>query len=154
MKLIELINEKLILVGLEERDNHDAIKVLGNRLLTEGYVKDTFIDAAIQREKEYPTGIQGVEINIAIPHTENTHVINPGVAIGVLKEEVLFNKMDNPDERIKVKIIFLLAIKMPELHLEALKEIMNIVQDAEMIKAICVGKDSKEIINIIGREDK
>jgi len=154
MKLIELINEKLILVGLEERDNHDAIKVLGNRLLTEGYVKDTFIDAAIQREKEYPTGIQGVEINIAIPHTENTHVINPGVAIGILKEEVLFNKMDEPDERIKVKIIFLLAIKMQELHLEALKEIMNIVQDAEMIKAICFGKDSKEIINIIERKDK
>ncbi len=152
MKLLELVEEKLILTEMEARDNYDVIKKLGNILLKKGYVKDTFTDAVIAREKEYPTGIQGVGCNIAIPHTDNSHVLNPGIAIGILKENVSFNKMDDPSEELNIKIVFLLAIKTPVFHLEALRGIMNMVQDSEMMEMICACKNSKEIINILRRE--
>lgn len=153
MKQFELlIDEKLVLTQLEVLNNYDAIEKLGNILYVEGYVKDTFTDAVIKREKEYPTGIQGIEFNIAIPHVDNCHVKKPGIAIGALKENVLFSRMDDPREKLDVKVIFLLAIKTPEYHLEALKEIMNLVQNAKAMNEICQCKNSKEIIKIIKRE--
>ncbi|CCQ95104.1 conserved hypothetical protein [[Clostridium] ultunense Esp] len=153
MKLLELVfDENLISTQLEASDNYDAMEKLGNILYTKGYVKDTFIDAVIEREKEYPTGIQGAEFNIAIPHVDNCHVKKPGIAIGVLKENVLFSRMDDPNKELDVKVIFLLAIKTPEYHLEALKEIMNLVQNAKAMNEICQCKNSKEIIKIIKRE--
>ncbi len=154
MKLIELIDEKLVLTEIEVQDSYEAIEILGNVLFKEGYVKDTFVNAVIEREKDYPTGIQGIGLNIAIPHTDNSHVLNPGIAVGVLKENVSFKKMDDPDEEIDTKIIFLLAIKTPEFHLEALRGIMDMIQKVELMEAICSCKNSKEIINIIKREDE
>lgn len=149
MKISELINENLIITEIEAQDSYEAIKMLGNVLLKEGYVKDTFTEAVIKREKKYPTGIQCIGCNIAIPHTDSSHVIKPGIAIGTFNGDVFFNKMDNPEEEINTDIIFMLAIKTSETHLGALKKIMNMSQDSNTIKTICSYKDSKEIINLL-----
>jgi PTS system galactitol-specific IIA component len=51
-----------------------------------GYVKDTFVDGILHRERTNPTGLMVEDlINIAIPHTDVDRVIRPTIV--VVKEE-------------------------------------------------------------------
>ena len=52
-----LFNEELIVLNLEAKDDKDAIRQLANRLFKAGYVKESFIEAIIEREANYPTGL-------------------------------------------------------------------------------------------------
>lgn len=153
MKLTELLNNKLILTEMEAENNFDVIRQLGSRLVDEGYVKNEFIESVIKREIVYPTGIECLGTNIAIPHTDGSHVIKSGIVMGVFKDGVLFNRMDNEEEKLKVKLVFLLAIKKSDLHCNCLRQIMYMGQNLELIEDICNCKCGIEILNKINKED-
>ena len=40
--------------------------------------EDTYVDALKDREKDFPTGVNMGNIEIAIPHTDKQHVIKGG----------------------------------------------------------------------------
>ncbi len=68
------IHEDIILLGVDATDREDAIRQLGKVMFDKGYVKDTYVDAVITREKSFPTGLPTEEVKVAIPHTDTTHV--------------------------------------------------------------------------------
>ena len=55
---MQAVYEDLVVFGVDAKDAEDAIRQVGRHLLDKGFVKDTYIDAVAQREKEYPTGLQ------------------------------------------------------------------------------------------------
>ena len=73
-----------------------AIHLAGGTLYENGFVKEGFEQACIDREKTYPTGLL-MDTSIAIPHTDDQFVIKAGVCILRLKEPVDFYRMDAPD---------------------------------------------------------
>ena len=74
-----------------------AIHLAGGTLYENGFVKEGFEQACIDREKTYPTGLL-MDTSIAIPHTDDQFVIKAGVCILRLKEPVDFYRMDAPDD--------------------------------------------------------
>lgn len=46
---------ELILRDVDAKDAEDAIRQVGQRFYAEGFVKDTYIDAVVAREKAYAT---------------------------------------------------------------------------------------------------
>ncbi len=127
-KLFQLLDRDAICLQMDAKDATDVIENLGIRLYIDGYVKDTFVDAALAREKKLPTGLPlGGEVNAAIPHTDVIHVLKP-IALATLKRPVIFKNMIQPEEDVSVKLVFLLSLEQPKSQIEMLQEIAGVLQ--------------------------
>jgi len=133
-KIAQLLDEQCVLLNCEAIDAAEVIRAIGEKLLNQGYVKDTFIKAAIDREKELPTGLPlAGGINAAIPHTDIDHVIHPALGMATLKQEVPFQNMANPQETVPVRLVFLLALEQPKAQIEILQEVAKILQNPSLV---------------------
>ncbi|MGO1043549.1 PTS sugar transporter subunit IIA [Clostridioides difficile] len=136
MESMQIISSNLIFKDIEVSSNEDALKFLGQRLFNEQYVKESYTEAVIAREKKYATGLPTGVYGVAIPHTDIVHVNEPGIAIGILNEPVKFIMMGTDDTEIDVKVIFMLAVKEPQEQLQLLERLMTIFQDENMLNNI------------------
>ena len=107
------IRPDLIAVEMAADDKEQAIRQLTSMLEAQGYVKETFIDAILEREKVFPTGLPTEDIQVALPHTDVEHCLKPGMAIGTLKKPVEFIEMGTLDRIVNVSMIFVLTITIP-----------------------------------------
>lgn len=149
----EDLNDNLIIPDLNAKNKEQVFQILGGKLIEEGYCKDSYIDALIEREKDFPTGINMGEIGIAMPHTDKEHVNKSAVAIGVLKEPVHFFQMSSTDEPVDAKLIFMLAVEDPNEHLVFLQRILIVLQDQKVLKQLIQTKERKKIREIIKEKE-
>lgn len=146
----DLLVKSAIILHLPAKNAKEVVLALGNRLQQAGYVKDTFVQAALIREQSMPTGLPLMgNANAAIPHTDIEHVIKPGVALATLTEPVIFQNMANPEEPVKVKIVFLLALDQPKAQIEMLQEIASVLQNPDLIQKLIEANQPDEIIEIL-----
>jgi len=154
MSLDLYLSESTILLGLEAETSSDVICLLGKTLLSSGSVKDSYIEAVINREKSLPTGLPlGGEINVAIPHTDIVHVNKSAVAMATLAKPVKFQNMVEPQESVVVSIVFLLALDQPHAQIEMLQEVANVVQNEELLEFLMAAKSPKEVLAAFGKTD-
>lgn len=147
MVLSNYLNESTISLNLEAETSTEVIHHLGEKLMDAGFVKDSFIEAAIIRENTLPTGLslEG-DIHVAIPHTDIIHVIRSGVAMATLAKPVIFQNMVMPSESVSVSIVFLLALDQPHAQIEMLQEIAEILQDPVMLQRLIEAKEVQDVI--------
>ncbi len=150
MALAELIEKSAIILNYDAKDAADVVQALGDRLLAAGYVKETFVDAALNREKSMPTGLPlSGDANAAIPHTDVEHVLKAGVALATLKNTVTFQNMANPEQPVDVKLVFVLALDQPKAQIEMLQEIAGILQDSSIIDRIMAAKTEQGVLSAL-----
>lgn len=155
MMLWEELRESLIFLDMKEMQDRDRIlNEMGNILIREGYVKDTYVKALIQREKQFPTGLDIYGIGVAIPHTDSCHVNKAGTAIAILKKPVIFHHMEDESIMVKVRVIFMLAVIKPEAHLERLNSILKIIQDVGVLEQLLSAAERKDVIQIIKAKEE
>lgn len=143
--------EALVISPMTARDSTDAIKQLGNRLLEQGYVLDSFIDAVIEREQVFATGLPTPEIQVAIPHTDPEHVNKTAIAIGVLPEPVQFVEMGNPGATVEVNIVCVLAVKEADFLVSLLQELVAIFQNPDLLRRIVNASSAGEVARIFNQ---
>lgn len=148
-QLYELLDEDLIFFDVEASNWQEVLKYLSCYLLKKGYVKDSFYNALIEREKKFPTGLPTDGIKVAIPHADPVHVIKNGIAIALLKKPVLFREMGKFEGEVECDIVFMLAIKNPDEQIKVLQNFMNIFMDSNLLMKIKNAKTKKEIIDLI-----
>ncbi|WP_208922167.1 PTS sugar transporter subunit IIA, partial [Enterococcus cecorum] len=85
-----VLNEQLVFRDLKVKTQEEVLDCLSNKLLELGFVKDEYVEAIKQREKEYPTGLPSTEPVVAIPHANYEMVDKTTLAIATLKEPILF----------------------------------------------------------------
>lgn len=127
----------------------EAIKKLANEFMSKGLVKDTFLQAVIDREKVYPTGLSINGAGVAIPHTDGIHVITPQIGFMTLKEPVIFKDMVDDQHEIEVKTIFMLGLMKSEQQIEMLQKLVDIFQNEEMLNRVTACKDINEFKDIM-----
>lgn len=140
------LNENLILVGEKAASKEEVLTKLAGLLGKYGYVKESFYQALLEREESYPTGLQTSVIGVAIPHADTGHVIKPALAIATLEAPVFFQAMDNPQEKIPVELVIVMAIKEPAMQLKSLQKIMQILQDENTLTKLRQAQKAKEIL--------
>jgi galactitol PTS system EIIA component len=92
----------------------DVLTCFAEELENYGFVQHSYIRAVLEREEEYPTGLKlDCDINISIPHAAHFHVKQDVIAFAILRPPVLFREMHEPENRIPVSIVFMLAAKTP-----------------------------------------
>ncbi len=148
----EELKEALIFPEVDAADSADVMRKIGSAFIREGYCKESYVDALIEREAEYPTGLDIDGIGVAIPHTPVEHVNESATAIAVLKNPVTFVQMGD-DETTEVKLIFMLAVRDPKAHLDKLQTILAIIQDKDVLGKLLKATDKEEIINIVKEKE-
>ena len=127
--LDEFLHPDAVCADLEAADAADVITALADRLLALGKVRPGYAAAVIARERTMPTGLPLGSINVAVPHTDVEHVLSPALAMAVLRHPVLFGSMDDPDERIPVRIVIAMALTNKDAQIDMLQRIAGLIQD-------------------------
>ena len=83
-------SKELILRKKEETGQDEILLEMAELLKNKGFVKETYGEALLQREKEYPTGLETGETNVAIPHVDIKHVNSAAIAVGILEKPIEF----------------------------------------------------------------
>jgi PTS system galactitol-specific IIA component len=146
------VKEELVIIPMDANDAHDVIRQLGANLEAAGYVKDSWIDAAMEREKVFATGLPTPDIGVAIPHADIEHVLAQGIAVGVLKEPVAFGEMGNPDSSVDVTVVCALAVNKSDLMVKLLQRLVEIFQNPGLLQRIAHAQSADEIIGIFDRQ--
>ena len=139
------LSDELVLLDVEAEDSFDLLRQAAQRLYEQGYVKDSYADAVVAREKVFATGLPTVMGGVAIPHTDVEHVNTPAVCIARLKKPVDFIMMGDDTEKVSVDCIFMLAMKEAHAQLTLLQNLMGILQDEDALKLVKTGDSAQEI---------
>ena len=115
-----LLDKDLIELNVKLEDKDELLRYMGEKLLIKNIVKGTYPEAVVMREKEFPTGISSKNIGIAIPHTVAEHVNEPKVAISILKKPIEFQMMGEPNVKVQVSLVIMIAINNPDLQIDFL----------------------------------
>jgi len=143
-----VISEDNVIVSLEAETYKDVIKSLGTVLFENGFVKDTYIQAVLDREEIFPTGLQVIGGGVAIPHTDSEHVEISTLGIATLSKNVDFRAMAEPEKIISVSLVMMLAIADKNKVVPVLQKVINILQNESAIKAIQNASSTKAIKTI------
>ncbi len=139
------IEESNILVKTSAADSTEMIRKLGALLYEHGFVKDTYIQAVLDREGVFPTGLQTSQYGFAIPHTDTEHVLKPAVAVATLESPVIFRAMDDPSVEINVSIVMMLAISDPKSVVKVLRKVISILEDQPALERLAQASHPDEL---------
>lgn len=149
-KLLEFLVPEAVVLRMQADTSEEIIKAVGAKLFEAGYVHDTFVENALTREKNIPTGLPlGGEFNAAIPHTDIVHVIKSGVGLATLVQEVPFQNMVNPEETVPVRLVFVLALDQPKSQIEMLQEVAGVLQNPDLVKQLVDADSLDSLIQVL-----
>lgn len=139
----------LVYKDLSAKNWDEALRKLSKFLYERGYVKDTYEEALVRREHEFPTGLEIPDkVNVAIPHADVEHVNKQALLISILDQPIKVGKMDDPDEKIDIHLILLLAIKNPDGYVKFLSDLTTLFQVDEFSEYV-KRKDYEGLIKLI-----
>lgn len=147
-----MFDEEIVLLDITPKDSTEALSIVSDELIKKNVVKESYKDAIIKREEEFPTGLNAPSCGIAIPHTDAIHVNKPQIAIARLAQPVKFLQMGDGAD-VEAKLIFMLALKEPHAQLETLQKLMALIQNETAVAEWIAAKDSKTAINVLKESD-
>ncbi|WP_170006654.1 PTS sugar transporter subunit IIA [Bacillus fonticola] len=142
-------NESVILLDIECTAKEEVLTEMSRNLVDKDLVKESFINAIIKREGEFPTGLPTAGVSVAIPHTDSEHVNKKTISIGVLKEAVDFGVMGDDSETTPVKIVFMLAMDETHSQLTLLQRLMGVFQNENILNYLVSENDKTTIKQLL-----
>ena len=143
------VREDLVLLGVEGETRDEVLYNIAKVLMEKGVAKDTFYEALLQRENEYPTGLPIGEINIAIPHTYPEHINEVAITIAIPKKPVVFRNMGDKDEEILISVILCLTMRKMDDNVKLLPALMGFFADEDNLRALLACKTPAEVISLV-----
>jgi len=150
MKLTQLLDEKLIRIGLRPADKRGIMEELIDILVAAGRVgnKAGLLAAAMEREAK---GSTGLEKGVAVPHCKTDAVSDLTCSMGVSAEGLDFQAADGAPSH----IFFFLAAPtgMTGPHVKALANIAKLSQSDEFLRRLRFAATPAEALRIIAEEE-
>lgn len=142
MRLSDLIHSDAVFTDMDIVSKEDAIIFMTEQLSAEGYVKESYMQAVLDREREVPTDYRN---GTAIPHAGSEHVNKSIISIMRLKEPIFWNT------EVKVRLVFLIALEKSDVKLVTL--LSHLIKDEACMGQLRSGT-ADEIIEAINAFDK
>lgn len=146
-----MLSKDLVFLDVEYKTSDEILNYVADALLEKGYVKESFKDAILKREKEYPTAIETEKYNLAIPHTDSEHVNKPGVAFVRLKGKCEFKEMCTNND-INVHMAFVLLVTKKEDQVNLLSRLMGLFAETEFLKNLYNEQDISIIVEALNKK--
>lgn len=143
------LNEELVFRNVQAKTDSEVLAFLASEMYKKNYVKEEYIQAIQEREKEYPTGLPSTPPGIAIPHASYEMVNKTTLAIATLKDRVLFHNMENNNEQLPIQIVIMMAIGEPHGQVEMLQKIVGIIQDEPLRQEMIRAGNDTELLELL-----
>ncbi len=153
-KAVRWVRESLVLLNMKAESDVEAIREIGELMVRESVVKESWINAAIEREKVFATGLPTQEVGVAIPHADAEHVLEQAIAVGVLDHPVSFGEMGSEGDRVEVRIVCALAVVKSEMLISLLNQLVEMFQQPGVLSIILQAKGPGEVVSIFDQHLK
>lgn len=145
-------DENIIELKVKVDSDKDIITKLARILTQKRIVKSDFLEHVLEREKQFPTGLAIKNgLGIAIPHTDSVYVNKSQIAVATLEKPITFKDMVDSNKRVKVNVVFMIAMSQPHEQADLLSNLINMCQRSEAIEDL-INADSKETVEKTLRE--
>lgn len=146
MNLKKILSIDLIKLNLKSETKNEIIEELLNVLMTTGKIKDreAALNSLLEREKKMSTGIQH---GVAIPHGKTNAVDELIACIGIKKEGVDFESLDNKPSTIFIMTLSPLNRTGP--HVQFLAEISQILKSESQRKKLLMSKSEEDVLLLV-----
>lgn len=148
-QLSHLLSEELTFVGLDVPDRWTAIRLLGEALHRGGFVHDDYVQAVIEREKIFPTGLPTSPVGVAIPHAGVQYCRRPAIAVAVLARPVPWIEMATLDRELSVQIVLALSITDPDTQVSALRSIVDLFGEPQRVAELLGLTAPREVVQFL-----
>ncbi|HIR90811.1 MAG TPA: PTS sugar transporter subunit IIA [Candidatus Limicola stercorigallinarum] len=133
----DLFTPELVFFDFEAKDRFEFFNKMSKILVEKGYVKDTWLDAILTREKNYPTGLQFEHIAVALPHVDPENLIKPYIAVIKPKEPIVFEGMAGIGGDVPAELIVNLGLLAhAEGQVAVLQALMGVFMDEASVADI------------------
>lgn len=151
MNLLDILDERLVLVDLQALDKQSVIEELATALKASGKISDLngVLQAVLEREKIMSTGIGK---GVAIPHGKCNAVRELAGVLGIKKEGIDFAALDE-----QPVYLFFLLVSPPEVsgpHIRALAHISRLLRHDTLRKNLIEAKAVNDVLALIEAEEK
>lgn len=141
----KLFDKKLIFLNVAASERNDLYQQVSDKLEKLGFVHDSFSQALIKREDEFPTGVITQYLPIALPHANPENVKKPFIAVVQTKDNIHVQQMGTNDAE-KTRNFFFLGIvkETQDLQVKLLQRFMQLMNDQGFVidfKKISTAKD-------------
>lgn len=124
-----------IRTGISFADRTAVLTHIGDEMLKQGVVHETYPAALLAREENYPTGIMLEKQAVAIPHCEAIHAKSPAIYLIRTETPILFQQADD-DNAVAVSLIIALIVENPTEQLILLRCLFGKLQQTEVIETL------------------
>jgi mannitol/fructose-specific phosphotransferase system IIA component (Ntr-type) len=139
--LSDMLNEQTILLNASVSDWKEAVRLGGKMLVDVEACEPRYVEAMIRFAEELGPYIV-IAPGLALPHARPEEgVLETCFSLVTLKEGIEFGNKDNDP----VYVIFTMAAKDKDEHIEALRQICTLCGDADTFAAIKKAKTHEEI---------
>ena len=145
----QYFNRDNIYLEVEGENFDEVLRNVSNILEDKKFVKESFYNAVLEREKVFPTGLEFPNYNIAIPHTDSVHVNTNSIVVIKPKNEIVFKDMGTNSKDLSTKVILLLLISKNEDQVAVLSGIIKKFADEQVYNNILNSNDNSEIYDLI-----
>lgn len=147
------LDSRLVAIGLDVRSQTEVFEIMGKRLTELHYCKPGYVPALMEREAEFPTGIDIGGVGVAMPHTDGSFVNRAAIGIAVLKSPVPFVHMATEDTIVPVRIVVMLAVDRPDCHLQKIQDLLTVIQDKHILEEMVSAESAADLIEIIKKKE-
>ena len=153
MNVLNYLDTDGILLGVRQKNKKSIISSMLDHLIQKNKIskdsKKEILKAIIQREEAGSTAIGN---HIALPHARLNSVKDAIVCIGISKEGVEFDSLDQEP----VNIIALLISNQKEagLHLKMLAFLARMLRDKYLVQRLKSSKSEKEVIELLDKQQQ
>ena len=150
MKLVDLLDESMVKVGLESEDKEEVFAEMIEQLVRAGRVHDRAqaLQAILAREKMATTGIGS---GVAVPHGKEPSVKSLIVALGISKKGIEYDASDG--EPVHLVFLVLAEANNPGPHVQCLGEIARLLQIPGLNERLRAAKTAREALDVIRSEE-
>ena len=144
----QVLEEQAIRLDVIATDWEDAVRICGEILVKMGKVEAVYVDAMIRHVHELGPYIL-IAPGVAMPHARpEDGVIQEGISVVVLKEEVSFK----PGKECKV-LIGLAALDSRS-HINILQKIAEVISDKESMERLKNATESAEVLRLFKEKEE
>ena len=138
---------------VSEETSEGLLRELGHYAIERGYATDGYVEAVLDREADFPTGLEvpTASFDVAIPHADPEHVETDALVLTFPDKPVPFRNMEAPEETIEAAAVMMLLTRDSEGYASFLSNLANLFQHDEFAEAVAA-RDHEQVFNLIETE--
>lgn len=158
----QLLNSQLfhkdLILFTDVSSQEELFTKVGEFLLQKGLVNPGYVNAVIEREKLYPTGLDlgvvgpGIP-NVAIPHTETEFCNAQHVVVVRNQDDLDFHNMIAPDQELKVSHFFFILNHNKNGQTNILSNLMAFFTQNDHMKTLSTLSSAQEIYDYLNSNE-